>query len=471
MDIPQKILLLEDNPSDAQILLRLLKKTGLVFECRITINKQEYLAGLNEFVPDIIISDNTLIGFDATEALEIYHRLSLTIPFILVTGTVSEEFAAEIIKLGADDYILKDRLTRLPSAMEHALKKRKIEKEKKEAIEKLRFSEKNLSTIFENATEGFLLTDTDYVVKAFNENAKKFLSYQSSHTLEAGEKLFSFFEPSGTEPVLKMMGKALMGEKSQLDRKYEMSNKTIWLNYSINPVQENGSISGTCISIRDISDLKIAEQRQLSEQKKISRAIIKAQETERNHLGQELHDNINQLLAAIRIHLDKARKNHEILEDPLAYPIELLNMTMEEIRSLSKNLVTPFNTNLKDQLESLLDSLQTNVGIQTSLEYDVKHIIDDDQKLHIYRIFQEQVNNIIKHSEAKQVSVQIKSDDKQIAIVITDDGKGFDDKMKNKGIGLPNIINRVELFFGKVIIITAPGKGCIIQITMPIQND
>lgn len=471
MEQQLKILLLEDNPSDAEMLQRLLKKEGFDFECRLAVNKKEYLQCLSSFNPDLIISDNSLPGFNATEALEIYHQHFLSIPFILVTGTVSEEFAAGIIKLGADDYVLKDRLTRLPSAIESALRKRNSDREKAEAIEQLRLSEKNLNTIFENTSEGFILTDRNCVIRAFNENAKKFIRLHTTAVLFEGGSLFDCIEPSGNEQLREMMKRVLNGEKIYYDREYKNGDSVIWVDYSLSPVYENGSISGTCITARDITDRKIAEQQQLDEQIKISRAIFKAQERERNHLGQELHDNINQLLAAVKIHLDKARKNYVIPEDPLAYPIVLVEKTMQEIRSLCKNLVTPFNASLKDQVVSLLESLQKNLGIQTGMEYDVKHIIDDDQQLNIYRIFQEQFNNIIKHAQAKQVNVEVKSDGKLITLMITDDGKGFDPNQQTKGIGLTNMINRVELFYGQIVIITAPGKGCIIQISMPIHNE
>ncbi len=471
MEHPLKILLLEDNPSDVLTLQRLLKKEGLLFECRVTSNKEEYIRALGEFDADIIISDNTLPGFNATEALEIYHAQSLSIPFILVTGTVSEEFAAGIIKLGADDYILKDRLARLPTAIESALRQRKAEREKQEVIEKLKLSEKNLSTIFENTTEGFILTDKDCIIRAFNENAKKYTRFHTPTLLYVGGNLYDFIEPSRTAYVKELINKVLQGEKIQYDRQYDKNDSGIWLNYSMSPVYENGVISGTCITARDITERKNAEYRQLNEQKKISRAILKAQETERTHIGQELHDNINQILVVIKIYLNKARNDHAILEDSLNYPIELIDITIEEIRSLCKNLVTHFSSNLEEQVQSLLDSLHTQLGIQTSMEYDVKHIIDDDQKLNIYRIFQEQFNNIIRHAQAKQVNVELKSDGKLVTIMITDDGKGFDLNLQRKGIGLTNMINRVELFYGKVVIITAPGKGCIMQISMPLQTE
>src|SRR6476620_10220351 len=132
MTLTRKILLLEDSPLDAELVMHLLKKDNIHSEFCVVMHKREFLDALENYHPDIIISDNALPQFSASEALQMVNDRSVEIPFILVTGTVSEEFAAEIIKQGADDYILKDRLTRLPFAIEKALQSRKARREKKE---------------------------------------------------------------------------------------------------------------------------------------------------------------------------------------------------------------------------------------------------------------------------------------------------------------------------------------------------
>ncbi|MEO8404157.1 MAG: response regulator, partial [Chitinophagaceae bacterium] len=135
-----KILLIEDNPLDAEIIQRLLRKEADGNEFHLVMNKETFVRALDEYKPDVIVSDNSLPQFDASEALRITRGRSLYIPFILVTGTVSEEFAAGIIKAGADDYILKDRLIRLPTAIDAALKKRKTEIERARVEEELKKS-------------------------------------------------------------------------------------------------------------------------------------------------------------------------------------------------------------------------------------------------------------------------------------------------------------------------------------------
>ncbi len=108
-----RILILEDNETDAEILTRLLYKEIPRVIISLASTREEYTYRLKNFKPEVILADNSLPQINATEALAILMQLSLGIPFILVTGTVSEEFAAGIIKLGAYDYILKDRPARL----------------------------------------------------------------------------------------------------------------------------------------------------------------------------------------------------------------------------------------------------------------------------------------------------------------------------------------------------------------------
>lgn len=131
MNKPLHILILEDNPIDAELIIRSLTKEGLSFEYIVVDNKNDFIDTLNNTCFDLILSDNSLPQFDATEAVQIVRKQLPDIPFILVTGTVHEDFIISIMKLGIDDYILKDRLTRLAAAIESAVQKKQAEKAKK----------------------------------------------------------------------------------------------------------------------------------------------------------------------------------------------------------------------------------------------------------------------------------------------------------------------------------------------------
>ena len=356
MEPALKILILEDSISDTDLIIRLLKKEDLHSEFRLAMNRTDFLLALEEFGPDLILSDNSLPQFDSSEALKIARHRLPDIPFILVTGTVSEEFAAGIIKSGADDYILKDRMIRLPAAIEAVFKQRKAEADRKEAEDSLK-------------------------------------------TMES----------------------------------------------------------------------KILEQR-IQEQKKVARAIMNAQDKERNHIGQELHDNVNQILAAAKMHLSVKGHENEAIRELVAYPLELIENSIQEIRLLCQKLVTPLkNINLEKLIRGVLDMVIHNSGIRASLVYAVSNeILSDDLKLNIYRIIQEQTNNIIKHAEAKFLSISVQVQDRTIMIIVADDGKGFELEKIKMGVGISNITNRIDTFNGKIKIQTSKGNGCRILISIPL---
>jgi signal transduction histidine kinase len=235
-----------------------------------------------------------------------------------------------------------------------------------------------------------------------------------------------------------------------------------------------------CVFIRDISLRKKAEEvlrvmeleilnQKVQEQKKITRAIIKAQEMERNRIGQELHDNVNQLLASTKMFLGSTGKKFESIKEFLKYPMELIDDSIAEIRALTSRHVTPLkNVDLQDLVKTLLDNLKENSKTEVIFVYHLPNgLIDDELKLNIYRILQEQINNILKHAAAKNVSVAIEAEDKIINIWVVDDGKGFDPDKKRKGIGISNMFNRVESFNGEVKIETSPGNGCKTRIKIP----
>lgn len=344
MDRPLKILLLEDSRTDAELIQRLLKKEKMNFEFHLSMNKADFLQSLEEFSPDVILSDNSMPKFDATEALEITRQWSLHIPFILVTGTVSEEFAANIIKQGADDYILKDRMTRLPGAIEATLKQRKIEVD---------------------------LLETK--------------------------------------------------RKAQL---------------------------------------------------KIIATALKAQEKERNAIGQELHDNVNQILVGTKMILSMAKNYPDRIDEIINSSIKNLQEAIEENRKIAHELVTPdFNaTSLVDQISGLTEIMLKTSGLDTFIDTSrlQEDLLDEDQKLTIYRIAQEQCTNIIKYAKARLVNISLATNDNFFKMIIADDGKGMETGKKIKGIGLSNIKGRLSIFNGTADVSTAPDKGFALEVIIPL---
>ncbi|HWD20012.1 MAG TPA: response regulator [Verrucomicrobiae bacterium] len=155
-----RVLLLEDNPMDAELILRELRRSEIAVLAHCVESRADFIQALADFQPDIILSDFSMPSFTAIEALEILRDRAENPPFILVTGSQSEEVAVECMREGADDYILKATLKRLPSAMLNAIRKHDSERERRQAeaeVEKLAaFPRVNPNPIFELTARGAL---------------------------------------------------------------------------------------------------------------------------------------------------------------------------------------------------------------------------------------------------------------------------------------------------------------------------
>lgn len=196
-----RILHIEDSPADAGLIERQLIKAGFNFEMRIIETKPDYLRALDEFRPDVILSDHSLPQFDSLEALSIFTERGLMIPFILVTGSVSEEFAIRTIKEGADDYILKNNMIRLPSAISQALKARNIEAERRRARMELDETNRELNTFIYKAAHdlrGPLCSIMGLTQVALMETEKKkvpdYLNKISTSTQKLDDVLLSLID-------------------------------------------------------------------------------------------------------------------------------------------------------------------------------------------------------------------------------------------------------------------------------------
>ncbi len=114
--------MLEDNADDAELLQRLLKQSKLKFSLKHVKNKQSFLDEIDLHFPDVILSDYELPQFDGLTALTYAKKRNPEVPFIMISGKIADEFAAETLRKGATDYILKDRLQRLVPAVERAIR-------------------------------------------------------------------------------------------------------------------------------------------------------------------------------------------------------------------------------------------------------------------------------------------------------------------------------------------------------------
>jgi signal transduction histidine kinase len=200
----------------------------------------------------------------------------------------------------------------------------------------------------------------------------------------------------------------------------------------------------------------------------IARAVLKAQEIERHKIGMELHDNINQILVSVRLYIGAIERQPQCRLDLIATAKEYLDLAIAEIRALGKKRVMPLKGfNLKEVIDELVMDMNDKTDTAFSCMVQENLTIDDYLKLNIFRIVQEQITNILKHACASAANVTIVRVDRALLIKITDNGKGFNPLIRRKGIGITNMINRVESYNGDVLIDSNPGQGCTIEIRIP----
>lgn len=213
-------------------------------------------------------------------------------------------------------------------------------------------------------------------------------------------------------------------------------------------------------------------QNELEKQKAINRATIDSQEMERTEIGKELHDNVNQILTTTKLYLDLALSNKDLKDELIAKSNKNIVSVINEIRQLSRSLMDPTigDLGLIDSINDLIENINLTRRLHVSLiaEATLEELLCKNNKLTVFRIIQETLNNAIKHARATSVEIFLKLFGNNVMLSIKDDGIGFDPSSVRLGAGLKNIQNRVYLVNGTYSIQTSPGKGCKIIINFPI---
>jgi signal transduction histidine kinase len=272
------------------------------------------------------------------------------------------------------------------------------------------------------------------------------------------------------------------------------SDETEW-NYSYRFLRADGSVANVLSnriilrgaggkayrilgSLHDISKQKVLEEKLEQEiklkEKKIAEALQDAKDTERSDIGRELHDNITQLLGVSKLYLDMAKSGGENSEMYLSRSSEYTLTAIEEIRKLSKELTanTIKNFGLCGAIENIVrDTMEVNpVKISCALESFIEYSVNNKFKHNVYRIVQEQLNNILKHAKATEVVISLSQNEKSIMLTISDNGVGFDTGKKRKGIGIDNIKSRATSYNGTADFVSQPGQGCVLTVTFPVTD-
>jgi PAS domain S-box-containing protein len=265
---------------------------------------------------------------------------------------------------------------------------------------------------------------------------------------------------------------------------YTKGGKKIWTRVQGQSIrQSKGSVPNYFLIITDITEEKKTQQDQrrmeeerlqyeLEQQKRITHVILETKELERNLLGRELHDNINQILAAIRMQLSFCIDNFSVCEPVLSQCRDNIIEAIEETRRLSHRMVMPrfSERSLPQVLKTLSEHYQYTRPIQLDTTGWDEDRVPIPVKEAFFRIVQEQLSNIYKHARATEVVMWIATDHDIAVLSVRDNGLGFDPTEKKEGIGLSNIRSRAECCGGTAQFISAPGQGCTLLVQVPTKN-
>lgn len=473
------IVIIEDVDTDAELIVRQLRKASLNFKVSRVETREALSEVLNAETVDVILSDYNLPAFNALDALNLTKQLAPEIPFILVTGAQSEEIAVNCIKEGAEDYILKNSLTRLPSSVVNAVKTLEYKRSRKNALKQLQDREEKYRHLFENSLVGILRWNLhDGSIIEVNKKAKEFTE------LFCGDKNFfhhCFLNDFDYAQLIK--GLQEFGEINNYEFQVKTENQDLrWLSISAKVFIEDNEIEGV---IQDITKSKesIVELEHLNYE--LDRFVY--------HASHDLKSPLRSIMGLINV--AKEAENVEDLNDYL----EHIKQCTVNLEKLVNDLLTLARSNRAEELlmefnfeEEINDSLQLltslnvdkRIQVTTNIETTHSQFLIDAVRMRI--ILNNLISNAFKYhrnSDYQFVKIFVSYNASlQVVIKIEDNGEGIPETHLNKifdmfhrassssegsGLGLYIVKSMIEKMNGTINVTSTVGSGTTFVITLP----
>ena len=392
-------------------------------------------------------------------------------PVIATVGSAEADVLADYFAKAERDYTFGGIITFLLVLFSFLLCDFFIDRQK--YVSTIRSNELHYRSIFENSQDMIILVNTTGRIEAMNQAGYDLFKLHRDEKLTELAALYNTAVPfTGFEAFMKQHP-----SKSEID--FVRTDGSTFTGEIVHSHFKDAD--GQCkmmLLVRDVTVRKEMEKRLLTEQKryqrKLTRQIILAQERERETIGHELHDNVNQILTTVKLFLEMSCKNADLREELLPKSMEHIQLCINEIRHLSHELSAPTlgTQSLLDSIKALVETVQASGSFAINFKVEEYHTtLEKDQRLAIYRILQEQLNNIIKHANASVVNITLRQTEQATEIFIQDDGRGFTTSQKRGGIGFNNMRSRAKVFGGEIWIESSPGQGCTVRVSIPIKAE
>lgn len=460
------LLIVEDNPGDELIITEYLEESFSNLELTVLKNFKETKAFFqdkdNKNYIDACLLDLSLPDNKGETLIRDTLLLSDNTPIIVLTGYSDLTFSIKSLKLGVTDYLIKDEINPLSlyKSIIYSL-------ERKKYIKKLEESELRYSSLFQFSPVPKILIQNDkkYIIQA-NRAACELYGYNEKEMLGLGFR--DLFSSKDYTQFVNSIDKP-SANSSLKTRRYKHKTKNseeifVDINSQLITVENNDCSLVVCNNVTE----KVLFEQQMD------RAILKTQEDERNEIGAELHDNACQLIATSQLYLSMLEGNlKNNVQEHFVMTNQLIQKALNEIRGLSHQMAPAFfdDSTLNETLPLLLETfnIKETYAIQLTFTEEIYRLqLRKDIHLNLFRILQEQLRNIQKYSDAKNVVIQLTSNNSTIKMIIQDDGVGFDPLMVTSGIGLSNMKRRADLLSGTIEINSSEGNGCLIQVVLPL---
>jgi PAS domain S-box-containing protein len=446
---------------------------GYLDQLKISIDKGNFSKGptgnairnQRHYYCNDIANDPIMLPWKS-EALQRGYRSSICLPIIINSKVVA------VFNLYMDQpFFFNEQeiklLKEVTDDIAYAVEKIELRALQKQSEERLKESEEKFRKLVEETMVGVFILQ-DGVFKYVNPQVEQISGYSKDELIDVPFDIILHkddLEEMRQKYFARITGRSLENHYFMRGVRKDGAVRYIEIIASVINYQSREAIIGTAVDITE----------QIEEENRISKAVIDAQENERQQISMELHDNVKQIMAASLLNVEFIGMNMSHDETMVRIVGNVKNYirdAIEELRKLSHKLAPSVDLNvpLEEKIKALVGVM--NVSKQLKVSYKFKNLgqpICRDAQLAIYRILQEQLTNVLKYSKATTIKITLTKEDGNIIMIVADNGVGFDTTIRKKGIGLENIKRRMQTLQGKMEIISEPGKGCTLKVQIPVE--